>query len=84
MAITRTGFRIYEFRRLDLDDLFFILAVLCLTATVTLMPFLAPLAIVQNMEALGQLGDDPSQARLGAGIPATIQLGQQLDEATSQ
>ena len=55
MALLRTGFRVYTFRRFDLDDGFLVFAVITMTAAMALSHFLLPIAFIQNDLGLHRL-----------------------------
>ena len=59
MALARTIFRFYTFRRLDADDAFLILAILTMTAAVALTHILLPVAFIQNEATLGLIQPGP-------------------------
>ena len=76
MALARTTFRVYEFRRIDADDCFLILAMFCLTGTVALIHFVHPYALAQNEVSLGQI-------RPGADFASIMLQAKRLEEASS-
>lgn len=76
MAITRTAFRVYAFRRLDADDYFLIIAILTLSAAVGLTAFIIPLAMLQNQVSLGQFTPGPS-------FPYQMLMAKKLEEAST-
>lgn len=76
MAMARTGFKLYTFRRIDADDLFLMFAVLTMTAAYTLSHFIVPIAFIQNEVSLGQITPGPS-------FPAQMLAAKNLETAGS-
>ena len=59
MAVARTGFRIYTFRRIEADDGFLVFAVWTLTAAFTIVHFVLPLEFSENATSLGVIKPGP-------------------------
>ena len=59
MALARTGFRLYTFRRIEADDGFLLFAISTLTAAFTIVHFVLPLQFSENETSLGLVKPGP-------------------------